>query len=159
MFSIFLRTFAPLERGCCCLSSVVEHFLGKEEVVSSSLIDSSRVPSRWGGIRRSGPRPQPLPPSVPLPPPLSLRSPSGSRPALRGKSTGRPSSDPSRPAKNRPSRKTARKIWIFADFRYICIRKKSTDDELAAFRFLFLLLFLLRQEKKRNGMPVIHLEE
>ena len=26
----------------CCCSSVVEHFLGKEEVVSSSLINSSR---------------------------------------------------------------------------------------------------------------------
>ena len=26
----------------CCCSSVVEHFLGKEEVVSSSLINSSK---------------------------------------------------------------------------------------------------------------------
>ena len=26
----------------CCCSSVVEHFLGKEEVVSSSLINSSQ---------------------------------------------------------------------------------------------------------------------
>ncbi len=41
VISFFLRTFAPSERGKRCLSSVVEHFLGKEEVVSSSLIDSS----------------------------------------------------------------------------------------------------------------------
>ena len=29
----------------CCCSSVVEHFLGKEEVVSSSLINSSQKAS------------------------------------------------------------------------------------------------------------------
>ena len=40
--SIFLRTFATAfkEQSCCC-SSVVEHFLGKEEVTSSSLVNSS----------------------------------------------------------------------------------------------------------------------
>ena len=41
-------TFAPLEwvKGCC--SSVVEHFLGKEEVTSSILVNSSkRGHLRW----------------------------------------------------------------------------------------------------------------
>ncbi len=44
VISFFLFTFAPLERAkdCCC-SSVVEHFLGKEEVTSSSLVNSSRI--------------------------------------------------------------------------------------------------------------------
>ncbi len=38
---IFLVYFCTTKTRECCLSSVVEHFLGKEEVVSSSLIDSS----------------------------------------------------------------------------------------------------------------------
>ena len=39
-------TFAPLERVKCCCSSVVEHFLGKEEVTSSSLVNSSKRSNR-----------------------------------------------------------------------------------------------------------------
>ena len=39
--SILFHIFAPLERDQCCCSSGVEHFLGKEEVVSSILINSS----------------------------------------------------------------------------------------------------------------------
>ena len=41
VFSFFLCTFAPLNGENCCCSSVVEHFLGKEEVTSSSLVNSS----------------------------------------------------------------------------------------------------------------------
>ena len=36
-------TFAPLFESSCCCSSGVEHFLGKEEVVSSILINSSKI--------------------------------------------------------------------------------------------------------------------
>ncbi len=35
-------TFVPLLEGKCCFSSVVEHFLGKEEVPSSILGNSSK---------------------------------------------------------------------------------------------------------------------
>ncbi len=35
-------TFALLLADNCCCSSVVEHFLGKEEVTSSSLVNSSK---------------------------------------------------------------------------------------------------------------------
>ena len=38
-FYLYLCT--ALEANCCC-SSVVEHFLGKEEVTSSSLVNSSK---------------------------------------------------------------------------------------------------------------------
>ena len=34
--------FCPAFSNKCCCSSVVEHFLGKEEVTSSSLVNSSR---------------------------------------------------------------------------------------------------------------------
>ena len=37
----FLLLRCPIGEICCC-SSVVEHFLGKEEVTSSSLVNSSR---------------------------------------------------------------------------------------------------------------------
>ena len=41
--SILCYTFAlPFKDECCC-SSVVEHFLGKEEVTSSSLVNSSNT--------------------------------------------------------------------------------------------------------------------
>ena len=39
--SILFPTFASPFRDECCCSSVVEHFLGKEEVTSSSLVNSS----------------------------------------------------------------------------------------------------------------------
>ncbi len=39
----FCRTFATLFKVFCCCSSVVEHFLGKEEVTSSSLVNSSKM--------------------------------------------------------------------------------------------------------------------
>ena len=34
--------FCPAFNAKCCCSSVVEHFLGKEEVTSSSLVNSSK---------------------------------------------------------------------------------------------------------------------
>ena len=37
------RTFASLLGSKCCFSSVVEHFLGKEEVPSSILGNSSKL--------------------------------------------------------------------------------------------------------------------
>ena len=40
--SKLFHTFATLLRAECCCSSVVEHFLGKEEVTSSSLVNSSK---------------------------------------------------------------------------------------------------------------------
>ena len=36
------RDDIPSREGFCCCSSVVEHFLGKEEVTSSSLVNSSK---------------------------------------------------------------------------------------------------------------------
>lgn len=47
VFSFFLCTFAPLNEENCCCSSVVEHFLGKEEVTSSSLVNSSGKEEPW----------------------------------------------------------------------------------------------------------------
>ena len=44
--SNLFHTFAPLDKGKCCCSSVVEHFLGKEEVTSSILVNSSEEGSR-----------------------------------------------------------------------------------------------------------------
>ena len=41
----FVFYFCTTLREECCCSSVVEHFLGKEEVTSSSLVNSSKV--RW----------------------------------------------------------------------------------------------------------------
>ena len=41
--SFFLAYFCTAKQGNCCCSSVVEHFLGKEEVTSSSLVNSSRI--------------------------------------------------------------------------------------------------------------------
>jgi hypothetical protein len=38
-----MPSLLPEATEYCCCSSVVEHFLGKEEVVSSILINSSRV--------------------------------------------------------------------------------------------------------------------
>ena len=37
----------PLSFMVCCYSSAVEHFLGKEEVVSSSLTNSSFFVRKW----------------------------------------------------------------------------------------------------------------
>ena len=45
--SNLFHTFAPLDKGKCCCSSVVEHFLGKEEVTSSILVNSSEEGSYY----------------------------------------------------------------------------------------------------------------
>ena len=60
VFSFFLCTFAPLNGENCCCSSVVEHFLGKEEVTSSSLVNSSKRKSPGSSFFAFGPQAIPL---------------------------------------------------------------------------------------------------
>ena len=46
--------FCPAFSNKCCCSSVVEHFLGKEEVTSSSLVNSSKSKRGYDDATRNG---------------------------------------------------------------------------------------------------------